>query len=947
MQQNTYFVSYTKDDEAWAKWISWLIEDNGHKANVQCWDINPGDDFVSKMNEFLINCNVFVPIVSSKYTESYWCGKEWANALVAEKEQNKPFIPIRIENYKITGLLSSKVYIDISDVLTSEEDATKRIIDGLFKAKERKGTFPGAAKNAGIKKPYEFPGNKTFDNPTNAPLNNLYPRYEYFTGREKELRDINTAFKDGKAVNFTQTIIGLGGVGKSQTALEYAHRHSCEYVDAIWWIHAENKTTIFNSFESFAKKAGLYLEQNLDADKLGAAIQNWQESNSSWLFIFDNVEDEDVIKPYISKNYKGHILFTSRRRELRGIYQSKTVDVDVLLPEDAKKLIRARLENDKKLIKNKTDLSELVERLGRFPLALEQAAAYIWRSQIDCRGYINKLEEKGLEPLTNKLGEPMTDYKHTVTTTFMLSYTALSEGARQLFNLCTYMAPDDMPIYFFKKQADTFPKPLCDDLSDEDALIAELYNYSLVKRTGDFLNMHRFVQEVGREQNKDDEHDWVYYCLEAAISVLPKIDVYSEKSVFVLFEQTVTHTEMIARYSGKFVADEQKAEKLGLLYQLIAAGYFNTAIYYKALEWHQKEKDVYEKVLGNEHQDTATTYNNMAVIFSKQGDYEKALEWHQKALAIRKKVLGNEHQYTATTYDNMAVDFSEQGDYEKALTYNQKALAILEKVLGTDHPNTAYTYSNMAVIFSKQGDYEKALTYHQKALVIREKVLGTDHPDTANTYNNMAVIFSEQGGYEKALMYNQKALVIHEKVLGTDHPDTAHTYSNMAVDFSEQSDYEKALTYNQKALVIRQKVLGNDHPDTADTYNNMAVIFSNQGDYINALEWHQKALDIHEKVLGKDHPDTAISYSNMAVVFSEQGYNEKALEWHQKALDIREKVLGKDHPDTITSRNNIKIVRERMQTPPTQTPQLQIETQQDLPSGKKKKKKPWSIIKTK
>jgi len=343
-------------------------------------------------------------------------------------------------------------------------------------------------------------------------------------------------------------------------------------------------------------------------------------------------------------------------------------------------------------------------------------------------------------------------------------------------------------------------------------------------------------------------------------------------------------------------------------YNDIAMVYTNQSNYGKALEYFGKALSIREKVLGAAHPSTASTYNNIAGVYDKQVDFGKALEYYRKALAIHEKVLGTANPETANIYNNIAVVYYNQSDFGKALEYHGKALAIREKVLGTTHQHTANSYNNMASVFDKQGNYIKALEYFEKALANQEKVLGTAHPYTSNTYNNMGEVYINRGDYGKALEYFRKALAIREKVLGTTHPSTATIYNNMATIYDKQGDYGKALEYFGKALAIREKVLGTEHSQTATTYNNIAGVYNKQGDYGKALEYFKKALTIREKVLGTEHPNTAQTYNNIAVVYDNRNDNSKALEYHGKALAIREKVLGTEHPDTATSYNNIAMV---------------------------------------
>ena len=292
--------------------------------------------------------------------------------------------------------------------------------------------------------------------------------------------------------------------------------------------------------------------------------------------------------------------------------------------------------------------------------------------------------------------------------------------------------------------------------------------------------------------------------------------------------------------------------------------------------------------------------------YSETAGYKNALEWFQKALAVYKKVLGGDHPDVATIYDDIAVIYAKQGDYPEALKRHRKALLITEKILGGEHPDIAATYNNIAVIYARRGDYPMALKWHRKALAIREKVLGTGHLDTAATYNNIAGVYYNRDNYKAALKWYQKALTVYEEVLGEEHPDTAAAYNNIAGVYVKQYNNPGALEYYHKALAVYEKVLGKKHHVTAAAYNNVAVIYARHGDYPRALEWYQKAISVTEKAVGREHPDTATAYNNLAGFYEVLGDYPRSLEWRRKALDIREKTLGKDHPDAAAIRNSIR-----------------------------------------
>ncbi len=328
------------------------------------------------------------------------------------------------------------------------------------------------------------------------------------------------------------------------------------------------------------------------------------------------------------------------------------------------------------------------------------------------------------------------------------------------------------------------------------------------------------------------------------------------------------------------------------------------AIYAKALELAKEcdcENEQYKKLLSEYYE-----------FLYKYARYDKALEISLQLMHFCEDLYGIEHPYTASSYNNIGVVYKNKGDDDRALWYYFKDLAISEKLLGKDHPDTAKSYNNIGIVYSDKGDYDGALEYYLKALAIKEKVLGKDHPDVAGSYNNIGTVYSDKGDYDKALEYYLKALAISEKVLGKDHPHTATSYNNIGVVYDDKGDYDGALEYYLKALAIQEKVLGKDHPDTARSYNNIGNVYSGKVDYDRALEYHLKALAIREKVLGKDHPGMAGSYNNIGVVYYYKGDYDGALEYYLKALAIQEKVLGKEHPYTKKVAENINMAERAL-----------------------------------
>ena len=317
------------------------------------------------------------------------------------------------------------------------------------------------------------------------------------------------------------------------------------------------------------------------------------------------------------------------------------------------------------------------------------------------------------------------------------------------------------------------------------------------------------------------------------------------------------------------------------------------------------------QLLGSEHPDVASSYNNLAAVLRGQGDLKQAKEYHERALAIRQQTLGPQHPDVATSYNNLATVLRGQGDLKQAKEYNERAHAIMQQALGPQHPDVASSYSNLATVLSDKGDLKKAKEYHEHALAIRQETLGPQHPDVASSYNNLGNVLRDQGDLKQAKEYHERALAIVQQTLGPQHPAVAASYNNLAIVLSEQGYPKEAKEYHERALAIRQNTLGPQHPDVAASYNNLANVLRDQGDVKEAKGYFKLALAIKQETLGPQHPDVASSYNNLGNVLRDQGDLKQAKEYHERALAIVQQTLGPQHPDVTRSYSNLANVLVR------------------------------------
>ncbi|KAF8473485.1 hypothetical protein BDZ91DRAFT_714700 [Kalaharituber pfeilii] len=652
-------------------------------------------------------------------------------------------------------------------------------------------------------------------------------------------------------MNITQIVLhGMGGMGKTQIALEYVYRHHKDY-SSVFWINASSEQTTKTSFiqimeqlieyhailldEPDYKHIGSLLGMAGKLDSVGLfstekpeeeqhvikAVKKWltAKQNDKWLLVFDNLDDLESfdINDYIPSCNFGTVIITSRRRGStqgrRGleVHQMQNHEAEKLLSTSAG-LDLGSLTPEGKCKFEKAAAAAIVEKLGYLPLAIAQAGAYINIQQCLFSHYLREYEINANRLLSRKWKVGKDD--RSVFATWELSFNAIKNQnpkAAELLSLCAFLDNNDICEEFLRRGM----KLAINDTSLADS-IHLLFSYSIAKRTEkyDSFNIHPLVHLCIQWKLEMGPDKYQEMAIKAFLMVTSGIAVPEDRerevSDWIFERRNLPHVFAVERQM-KFLPLE-KEESLAAL-DTLRSVYQDHGHYRKAEEMCKVILATREK-LGADHPSTVDTINNIAVVYKQQGKYSQALELYQRTLAGREKSLGVDHPSTLDTVHGMAIVYEEQGKYSQALELYQRALAGYEKSLGVDHPSTLQTVNNMANVYMQQGKYSQALELYQRALAGCEKSLGVDYPSTLGIVNNMANLYEEQGKYSQALELYQRALAGCEKSLGVDHPSTLGIVNNMANIYEKQGKYSQALELCQRALAGREKALGTDHPYT-------------------------------------------------------------------------------------------------------------------------------------
>lgn len=442
-----FFISYNKADREWAEWIAWALEEAGYSIVIQAWDFRPGSNFVLGMDKA---ADRTIAVLSPDYLTALYTQPEWAAAFAQDPTGEKQtLVPVRVRGCKLDGLLAQIVYIDL--VGTNRFQAREVVLAGvkLGRSKpEAEPHFPGTAR-AERAEP-RFPG--ALPDIWNIP----HLRNPNFTGRKELLKSLRDALTSGRTAAVTQAIAGLGGVGKTQLAVEYAYRHKSDY-SLVWWVRAEESATLTGDYADLAQQLGLPQKDAADRPATAAAVRNWLEHNPGWLLILDNANNATECRNYIPRGTSGHVIVTSRDPLWSGV--AEPLRITVMLRADAVAFLEKRVGKD-------PSADKLCAALGDLPLALEQAAAYIEASGISVADYLRTFEKYARELLSKSAP---TDYPHTVATTWQLAFKRLETeqpASLDLLYLFAYLAPDDIPRDLITGDAKHFPPRLKESVSN-------------------------------------------------------------------------------------------------------------------------------------------------------------------------------------------------------------------------------------------------------------------------------------------------------------------------------------------------------------------------------------------------------------------------------------------------------------------------------------------------
>jgi transcriptional regulator with XRE-family HTH domain len=714
----------------------------------------------------------------------------------------------------------------------------------------------------------------------------LPSRPPQLAGREDLLAKLHEALADGTAPRVI-VLSGMGGVGKTSTAVEYAHRHLADLTVA-WQVQAEDETVLRQGLaELAAQLAGRDLmDPRNPVASAHAVLAAWP---SQWLLTFDNAPDETSVRRFLPPAGFGWVIITSQSQHWPG---QTMLDVPVLQPRVAAQFLMSRTGDP-----DKTAALELADELGGLPLALEQAAAYMQGAGMSMAAYLSLFRHRRADLLAR--GEPAGH--ENVAATLSLAISRLEAGspvAVGLLRLLAVLAPEPVPVGLLFADSglrgrlpDALPRALVPLLGDPLAVadaIVELRRLSLISLAGhDQVLVHRLVQHATEDSlTAATIQAWeqaAAVLVEAAVPDKPQLpDAWPKCAVLLPHARAA-----LSMTSGGIFG--------------IAQGLGHGGSYAVAVDLFRQITSALENDVGYgpQHPDTLAARHSLARWVGQAGDPAVARDQLADLALVREQVLGPEHPDALGTRGELATWTGRAGDPAAARDQFAQLASIYRRVLGSEHPETLDICGNLAEWTGVAGDTAAARDQFAELAPVYRRVLGLEHPETLIVRGNLATWTGRAGDSAAARNQLTDLLPIDEHVLGPEHPETLTISNNLAHWTGRAGDPATARDRFAKLALIYDRVLGPEHPDTLTVQGNVARWTGEAGNPAAARDLFTELLPIRERVSGSEHPYALIMRGNIARWTGEAGNPAVARDLYAELLPAYERVMGAEHPDTL------------------------------------------------
>ncbi|OSS50032.1 hypothetical protein B5807_05248 [Epicoccum nigrum] len=739
-----------------------------------------------------------------------------------------------------------------------------------------------------------------------------FSRNESFVGRESQLAELETKLFSNNQTTTMLAVVGPSGTGKSQLALEAAHRTRLNNKDcSVFWMDASDMNSLYRSYASVTQKLGVFGADDDQADPK-QVVKRWVAAISvrQCLLVYDNVRSSTLrandssareatdLTDFLPRSKLCSVIFTTTESNTaKALVSQDVIVLRELTPDTALRMLQNCLTTPLPNAEQQ-EAMHLLRELSYLPLAVVQAAACINASNMTVQQYRAQLaehKEAALEysddPSKGELRE--SGLRTTVAATLSLSMSQVRHSNAVAVDYLFLAACVDQKDISLELLEAASPQ------ARKDAIKA-LDRYALIIRrpAESALDVHRLVHSALRKrlQTEGRLQEWIKRTTRQLLWLFPNDD-HSKRSKW---RRLLPHAQYVLSHT---LRDHGK-ERLDLAWKC-AVALHSDGKYKGAEELFVQVMQARKRVLGDEHPDTLSSMANLASTYRNQGRWKEAEELEVQVMQTSKRVLGDEHPRTLRSLGNLASTYTNQGRWKEAEELDVQVMQTSKRMLGDEHPDTLSSMANLASTYRDQGRWKEAEELEVQVMQTSKRVLGDEHPSTLISMANLASTYTNQGRWKEAEELEVQVMQTSKRVLGDEHPSTLTSMANLALTYLHQEQWKEAEELGVEVMQTTKRMLGDKHPDTLSSMANLASTYRDQGRWKEAEELDVQVMQARKRVLGDEHPSTLISMANLASTYWNQGRWKEAEELQVQVVQARKRVLGDEHPSTLTSMANL------------------------------------------
>jgi Tetratricopeptide repeat len=730
---------------------------------------------------------------------------------------------------------------------------------------------------------------------------NVPQRNKNFTGRHEILQKLRQSISGSvtavlpDAGSLPQALQGMGGVGKTAVAIEYAYRYRSEY-DVVWWIPADQPALVRSSLAALAghlrlPPAGIETSAAavLDALRRGQPYRRW-------LLIFDNADQPEDLLGFLPSG-PGDVLVTSRNHRWDSI--AEAVPLDVFSRAESTAFLARRVSRGL----DETDAVRLAEDLGDLPLALEQAGALQAETGMSAEQYLRLLKEHTAEIMAE--GRAL-EYPQSMTAAWNVSVSQLSQHlpeAMELLRCCAFFGPEPIPVDLFRRSTQATQTRIRDLLVDPILLaraIRELARFALVKIDGRAIVVHRLIQALLREAIDEAERPGYQHDAHLILAAGGPKDP-DDSRLWPRYAELVAH--VTSPVTGLASCKDTAVRDLAL----------DIVRYLSRSGDHESSRLLAEQFISQWTQDSGpddravlTMQRHLGDALRELGSYSEANSLDEGTRRRARSVLGERDPLTLTLTNSLAADLRARGEFAEARSLDLTSLELHEQELGSQNPQTLRVMNNLAIDHGLNSDYWTSRELYRKTYVLQsEAQAGVSFSEVLNSWNGLARAVRLCSDFTEARDLGEDAYDYGRAQLGADHFLTLRTANDLSIAMRLSGvAYDEALELAQEVRALSAR-LRPGRPDTLAAEVSLTNAQRAMGQTDSVLRRVEGSVAAYDKIYGPDHPYSQACRGNLALLYRMMGNSAAARQLDEEALAGLRARLGSDHDYGLTVAVNL------------------------------------------